>query len=270
MAKRRRQRVIGVVPRLGHGLRWLLRWLWAHPQPFVAIGTIALLAGVSVSFLRHSEAFRVAAVSVPDQSALRPPGTLIGANIWEVDLQRLSDELQRQQPSLKAVRVTRRLPSTIRIEPIRRIPVAQVRLDQWYPVDDEGVILPEGSAEGSAKLVKLVGVHRVANGLRLGKNDTSEPLALALRVLERVRKSPLSISRRVREINVAEPSEIRLVLASSDLPQDDGTEVRCGSEAELAAHLERLRAVLKVVGKQQLAVRYIDVRFPEPVIGPRT
>lgn len=270
MAKRRRQRMIGVVPRIGRGLRWLSRWLWTHPQPFIVTGATVLLVWWLASFLKHSEAFQVTAVSVPGASMLKPQATLIGANIWELDVNRLSDELHRQQPSLKAVRVTRRLPSTIRIEPIQRIPVAQVRLDQWYPVDGEGFILPEGSAEGSAKLVRLVGLNRTANGLRAGKDNTSEALTLALRVLERVRKSPLSISRRIREINVADPREIRLVLASSDLPEDDGIEVRCGAEAELAAHLERLRAVLKVVARQQLAVRYIDVRFPEPVIGPRT
>ena len=47
-------------------------------------------------------------------------------------------------------------------------------------------------------------------------------------------------------------------------------EVRCGAEADLATHLDRLQAVLKVIRRRSLAVRYIDLRFQEPVIGPRS
>jgi len=84
-----------------------------------------------------------------------------------------------------------------------------------------------------------------------------------LRVLETLRKAPALIARRLTEINVTDPQQIRLVL-------DGQTEVRCGSEAELGAHLERLRAALNVISKEHLSVQYIDVRFPEPVVGPRT
>jgi len=59
------------------------------------------------------------------------------------------------------------------------------------------------------------------------------------------------------------PQQLRFLL-------DGETEVRCGAETDLGVQLERLRATLKAISKQSMAVRYIDVRFKEPVIAPRT
>jgi hypothetical protein len=51
---------------------------------------------------------------------------------------------------------------------------------------------------------------------------------------------------------------------------DGTTEVRCGSEAELSDQLDRLQDALKTIARNQMTVRYIDVRFREPVVSPAT
>jgi hypothetical protein len=136
--------------------------------------------------------------------------------------------------------------------------VAQVRLDHWHPVDAEEFVLPEGSPEPAETLVRLAGVER--SGLRAGRQSRDERLRLGLRVIATLRRTPTLIARRVTEVNVSDPRQIRFLL-------DGRTEVRCGSEAELDAHLQRLRAALRAVAKESMEVRYIDVRFQEPVIG---
>ena len=112
-------------------------------------------------------------------------------------------------------------------------------------------------------LVRLSGVARAGAALSVGKANTDERLLLALRILQKLRRTPALVSRRFTEINVADPQQIRFVL-------DDELEVRCGSEPELDAHLSRLRASLRAVSHQPFPVGYIDVRFQEPVVGPRT
>lgn len=213
--------------------------------------------------MRRADAFRVTRVELPERPpfALRQP--LIGSNLWEVNLQALANDLKAQHPSLQDVRVIRRLPSTIRIEAIPRRPVAVARAGSWYPVDAAGFLLPEPSGLPPEHLVRLTGLPRALN---VGKDNADERLQLALRVLQQVHRAPPLVATHVTEVNVADDHEIRFLL---DLSGEE-TEVRCGSEAELIGQLSRLHAALKVMTKQQLPARYIDVRFPELVIGPRT
>lgn len=276
-SRKRRQRARGLIPWLGHGLLALGRVLVSHPQPFLMSGLLLLSGWALWSHVERADAFRITQVIPPSQSSLKLPDGVLQANLWRVDIRALADELKQQQPWLKEVRVVRRLPNALRIDAIARVPVAQVRLDRWYPLDREGFILPQGRAEPAAQLVRVAGLDRSAVALKTGTRNTDDRLSLALRVLEKLRRAPPSIARRLTEINVADPQQIRFVMDLPAPPQHVGgaqaggeTEIRCGSETELDAHLARLRAALKAMATQPLDVRYIDVRFSDPVIGQRT
>jgi len=262
--RRRHKRWVGALPRLGLGLWTAARWIIRHPQPAMLAVAIGGALWMLWSYVRRADAFQIAQVSLPANSALVLPESLIGHNLWAVDLQALSEQLQRQQPSFKAVRVIRQLPNTLRVDAIPRIPVAQVHLDRWYPVDREGFILTAAGAEPARRLVRLAGVDRTPGALKIGKPNADERLQLGLRVLARLQRAPALVSRRLVEINVADPRQVKFILEGE-------TEVRCGSEAELETHLSRLQAALRALARrQELAVQYIDVRFQEPVVGPRT
>lgn len=252
---------MGLLPWLGRRAAAGGRWLARHPQPFVLVAGSALVAWGLWGYAQRSDAFRITQVNLPQDSTLRVPPSVMGTNLWSLNLRSLSEELHQQQPWLRQVRVVRRLPNTVRIDALRRIPTAQVKLDRWYQVDGEGFILPEGRTEAFEGLIRLSGVNKTGT-LRAGKDNSDERLQLALRVAKGIRRSPVFVARKLAEVNVNDPQQIRLVL-------DGETEVRCGSEIELDAHLQRLRAVLKTLARQQLDVRYIDVRFQEPVVGPR-
>lgn len=262
MTKRRRQSFNGLVPQLGRGLFAGIRWFGRHPQPVIVLALAAGILWTLWSYAQRADAFRITQVHLPGQSSLKLPESLIGKNLWEVDIRALADSLHRQEPWLKTVRVVRQLPNTVRIQTISRIPLAQVKLAAWYPVDRDGFVLPEGTVEPSPNLLRITGVDQGRPGLKVGALNTDERLATGLRVAQSLRKTG-ALARRLTAIDVANLQQLRLTL-------DEETEVRCGAEAELSAQLERLRATLKVIARQQMAVRYIDVRFNEPVISPRT
>ena len=258
---RRTRRIAGLLPTLGRAAAAVGGWVVRHPQPWIATALLAAGTWALWHHAQQAEAFRVVMVQVPAQSSLRPPQSLIGANLWDVNLPLVAGELKRQAPALKDVRVIRQLPNTIRIEPVTRAPVAQVRVSGWHAIDEEGFILPEATAEPADRLIRFTGLDRAATPVRAGKGNDDERVQLALRVLKVLRRNPL-LARRITEINVADVDQIRFVL-------DEQTEVRCGSETELSANLDRLRATLRAIAKQSVDVAYIDVRFHEPVIGPR-
>jgi len=275
MGARRRRRIIGIIPRAGRAVWAAGRWALTHPGPFLFLTAMVAGAWLLWGYVRRAEVFHIAQVDLPADSSLHVRRPLIGDHLLTVDLRMLADELRRQQPSLKEVRVIRRLPDTLVIEPIPRVPVAQARIGpatrspgggtgRWHPVDADGFILPDGSVEPAEGLVRLVGFERGGSALSVGKEQKDERVRLALRVLAALQRTGSLIARRLAEVDVSDPQQIRFLI-------DGGaTEVRCGSEAELGAHLARLEAALRAIDRQPFEVGYIDVRFQEPVIHPRT
>ena len=264
MGARRRRRLIGIMPRLGRACWAAGRWSLRHPGSFLLIAGLSAGGWTLWGFAQRAEVFHIVQVDVPAGSSLQIRRPLIGENLLTLDLGALAEELTRQQPELKEVRIVRRLPDTLTIRPIPRVPVAQVRLGQWHPVDEDGFILPAGSAEPAEQLVRLAGFERGGSRLGAGQESRDERLRLALRVLAALQRTRSLMARRLTEVDVSDPQQIRFFI-------DGGaTEIRCGSEAELDAHLERLAATLKAIDRHPFDVGYIDVRFQEPVIHPRT
>jgi len=262
MAKRS-TRIKGLLPRLVQGLRATLRWAVRHPQPAVILVMLCGVAGGLWSYVQRADAFRITQVQLPASSSLKLSDPLVGDNLWTLDIRAVAEHLSRQHPWLRQVRVIRQPPNTIRIETIPRLAVAQVHVRQWHPVDADGFLLPQASASPLDRLPRLAGLDQGNGSLKVGAINTDERLKTALRVLKMLQRAPALMSRRVTELNVADVQQLRFVI-------DGEIEIRCGSEAEVPRQLERLLAVLKRVAKQSVAVRYIDVRFREPVIGPRT
>ncbi len=263
MARRRARRVKGLLPRLLAGLWRGVVWFVRHPQPLVVLAVLAAaLLGVW-RVVTQSEAFRITTIQLPSDSTLEAPHSLIGHNLWTVDLAAVARELQAQQPRLKHVRVIRDLPNTLRVEVAERMPVAQLRLGQWYAVAADGFILPGASAKPLAGLPVLKGLQTPKGSFKAGRENTDGHLRAALQIVSRLQRAPVLEGHQLATVDVGDARQLTFVI-------DDGTEIRCGSPAELAAHLERLGPVLQMVARQQLAIRYIDLRFNDPVIGPST
>jgi len=263
MARRSKKRVTGVIPRLFKALGSALGWGFRNPQFLIVV---IVLFGLSLGVWRQIQrldAFRVERIEMPGDSQLHLPDSVMGANIWEIDLQTLAATLKRQEPWLKAVRVVRVLPSTLRVDIIERSAAGQVQLDQWYPVDAEGFILPQGSRKPQESISRLIGTESPQAPLRVGRVNTGSSLQLALRVLASLKRSPVLDARRVGVVDVSDPNQISFIIG-------EDTEIRCGSEAELNEQMDRLKTALEQISKQQIEVRYIDVRFQEPVVSPRT
>jgi cell division septal protein FtsQ len=261
----RRKRLKGFFP-------WLGRWLVAgaghlarHPHLPIAAGLLAAATTLVWQVMCQADLFRVTRIELPDGSPLIPPSALLQRNIWDVNLRAVAEELADQQPALKEVRVIRELPSVIRIEPVWRVPVAQLRLERrWHLVDQEGVVWPDGALEPVEHVIRIVGMEQAGTADTLSEAE----IQLALRVVQRVDRAAARLAPRVTKINVADPREIRLTLEADAVPTGRQVEVRCGAETELDAQLERLEASLRALDRHALPVKTIDVRFPEPVVIP--
>lgn len=250
----------GLFPWLWERIVSGVTWIAQHPQPIIISFVIAGVLWGFWTQARYAEAFNVAHVELPTDIDFAINDPVVGRNIWEVDIQELAKQLEQQQPWLKDVRVVRALPDKIRIEAIHRIPVAQVRLDEWYPVDSRGYILPQPVNTDQAALVQLEGFARTSTRLKAGRMNEHPELLRALRIVGVLRQSPILQDYRLSHLNIADTDKIRIYL-------DGEIEVLCGSEAELPTNLQRLRIALEQLQRTGTTdIRQIDVRFPQPVV----
>ena len=269
---KRRRKVVGLLPRLGRALGRGIKQLVLHPQSVIAVA-VAIACGVWLwQAAIQSDAFRVSAVLLPAGSSLKVPPDVMGQNLWRVDVQALANALHEQQPALKRVRVIRALPNTLQVELAERRPIAQLRAvrskspAEWHAVDGEGYVFTEGRSAPWETLIVIQGVESPRDAgakLETGRLNTHPRLVKALRLAERLRQAPALAGHHLTTIDVGDPHQLTFLI-------DEDVEIRCGGEDELHQQLERLRSALQLVSRKKLMVRYIDVRFTDPVIGPRT
>ncbi len=250
---RRRHR--GVIPQLGLFLWRAVRWVVTRPALWVLL-MVGVGGGSGMWYLlTQTEAFRIARIEAPHDLEIALPNDLIGRNLWTVDLQQLTSQLKARHPHLKRIRVLRRLPQTLVIDVLARMPVGQVKQAkasgaQWHPVDREGMLLPSVGRLPSKDLVVLKGIG--------GEEDRRR----AVRIAERLQRHPALIGHRVTSVDLQDPHRLIVVL-------DEAMEIRLGPEDQLAQQLTRLRIALNVITQHSVDVSYIDVRFEEPVIGQK-
>ena len=262
MASRRRRRAVpGVIPRLGRAVFGGIQYVFSHPQPVLALALCAASAWGVWRLVTVSDAFRVTRVELPAGVEDLTVPELRGVNIWSVNLPALAEALNDQRPEWKWVRVTRLLPTTIRIDVRQRAPVAQVQLGTWHAVDAEGYVFATGAAERLPDLPSLQGAAEPKAPVKAGRVNASTKLGLGVKVVDALRRADALRAHRLTSVDVGDPRRLTFML-------DDAVEVRCGSADELDGQLARLGAVLQRLEQQAISVRYVDLRFPDPVIGP--
>jgi len=264
MKRRKRILRIGLIPRLWQFIVGGFRWVFDNPQPAIIVCVSAVIVWGLWGYVRRVGAFEIEHVHISDVMNVELEESIRGRDLWDVDIKALATSLQVHQPELKEIRVIRQLPNTLLIEAIERIPVAQIKVGwAWHLVDDEGFILSEHGAHPYEEVPRLTGLNAARPALKISRQNRLPHIQTALRILKLLRFNPVIEGKRLTEINVADLRQIKFIM-------DEQIEVRCGSEYELDAHLARLSATLKALALQDTPVGFIDLRFSEPVIGPRT
>ncbi len=227
------------------------RWRRVARVVGLSVAALALLSSPwwGRESLRRMDFFRVRRVEIegtryvsPDQivSRLRVDTT---ASVWD-DLSALEVRV-RQHPSVREVRIRRRLPGTIVVTVTENLPVALVQATAGLvPVDAAGRSLPIDPTSTDVDLPVLA------------TRDTA-----ALRVLGELREVAPALFGRIGEVRRMERGELRFRLAEQPAPD-------ILTSANVSA--DRLAEIVPV--EQDLARRNrraieLDLRFREQVIA---
>ncbi len=183
-----------------------------------------------------------------------------GRNIFSVDVKAIADRVYAKYPDAKDIRVRRVLPDRLLLAVTLRKPVALVSDGRYYPVDKDGVVLPNADASSWQKIPVITGLDLNA-GDKVGRRCDAKGLKVALDLLLAMQRSMFLSEYTVTSIDVSDPRNISFFL-------EDGLEVKIGREN----FRERLKTLLQTLRNPKLIVsriKYIDLRFKDVVMGQK-
>jgi cell division septal protein FtsQ len=235
------------------------------------IAAVALLFAATVfflvkAFLYKSDYFKLRVVETRAAFLDRTAAGMIsnqvlslykGQNMFKIPLQFIARSIQTSYADVKDVTARIALPDRLVVDIKLRKPIALVRNNKYYPIDEEGVVLPALAASGvMTDLPAIDGID-----LKYGRKNTSRNLRLAMDLLREIRQAKFMAPLGVISINAADPRNMSFFLKS-------GLEVKIGSEN----FKDRLDALAKTLKDPRLIIdriKYIDVRFEDVAIGPK-
>jgi cell division septal protein FtsQ len=154
--------------------------------------------------------------------------------------------------------LTRAFPDTVVATIALRKAVAQLYQEYYYPVDRDGVILSGVKDSPLNTLPVINGVY--ANlSTQVGKLVDSNQLKKTLLLLKELKSSGILNEHTLMAIDISNIRNAVFFL-------ENGLEVKVGYE-DFALRLENLKKVLRDPKLKPTDVKYIDLRFREPVIG---
>lgn len=187
-------------------------------------------------------------------------GMLTDRNIFNVDIRAIRDYMLNNYRELLDLRLMRAFPNSVIAYIILRKPIAQISHGLYYPVDKDGVILSGAKDSPDGKLPIISGI-RTDVDRQVGNPTESTRVRAALLLLRELSSSGILDGHKLVEIDI---SSIRNPIFFLE----DGLEVKIGSR-DYAAKLENLKKILQDPKIRPTDIRYVDLRFKEPVIGPK-
>lgn len=182
---------------------------------------------------------------------------LKGINIFTVDLDRLSSNLNSRYPDYRTIVLARCLPNCICVDFKKREVIAYVKLYRYFAVDERGVLFnPEGE-DLKPDIPVILGLQTKIFGPKSGARFDIKELRLALDLIREVKNINKLSEYNIKKINASDARELSFYIL-------DNTEVKIGEE--IKEKLMVFSSLLAHISSELKNIRYIDLRFREPVI----
>lgn len=227
---------------------------------------IALVVMSARILLMTSSFFAVRDIVVDEQAQPLEISDLVklkGQNIFTVDLVKAEERLRVKYPQLARLRVMRRCPDQLVVSAIKRDPFALASLD-GHPcvIDRAGYIIgPPQEDQRSLPVIKGLKRQKVITGNPV----EDERVHAALDIIERFHLDKVLSSIALVSVVIDDPARIVCLLG-----RDETTSFDVIIDKDNAMPGLRMFAGVIARGGLDLAlVKYIDLRFGEPVIGQK-
>jgi cell division septal protein FtsQ len=194
---------------------------------------------------------------------------LLGRNIFAVDLGEEERNIARLYPGYREIKLIRVFPDRLFALFIRRRPVALVKLYRYFCVDEDAVLfdLSADAATLSAELPVISGLDTKIFGPKAGRKYNARELLLGVKIIKAIRDNRRLAKLRIKNIDVVNPANASFVVLLPVQAEPAGVdiEIRIGQEY-IVDKINILASLLVQERRDWSNIKYIDLRFKEPVI----
>jgi cell division septal protein FtsQ len=216
------------------------------------------------NLFQHLDYFNIRSIDIDPSLQFidkRDVKNLVGKNIFAINLKAIEHKLSYKYPQASQLKVTKRFPDQISVIAKQRMPIAQIQIqDKTVIIDEEGVILALEN-EKNKNLMNIVGAKLKNPKLVLGLPLRGTNLWMALKIIKSFKENSSLTKYSISEINVENLSKIYFTL-------DNNLEIIVDRDKVA----QKMRVLGVILSQEQLDfkhVKYVDLRFKEPVIGKK-
>jgi len=228
-----------------------------------ALAVMALIAGLRGVFA--SSLFTVRSIMIADniQPLELPELTkLKGHNLFAADLSKLEAKVRARYPQLADVRVMRRFPDQISVTAVKREPFAKVLIDGRLSVIDRYGYMMGSPIEGQESLTVIKGLkHQKVSAGTLVEDDRVKMGSMIAMLFHQ--DKGLS-SAHLAMVNLEDVTRI-----VCDLQIEEADFQVFIDKENIPARLKTLSQVLSRGGLDLKQIKYMDLRFGEPILGQK-
>jgi len=212
----------------------------------------------------HVDYFKVRSVTIDPSLQFinkRDLRNLMGKNIFTVDLKAVQRKLNFKYPQTSQLKVIKRFPNRISVLAKQRIPFAQLQIQNQTVVLDKEAVILSLEQKRDKNLPNIVGVKINNPKLVLGAPLRGPNIWLTLKIIKLFNANSGLASYSIRDVNVESLSKIYFTLSNKlDIVID---------KDKIAQKIRVLSVVLAQDRLDLKDVKYIDLRFKEPIIGKK-
>lgn len=186
-------------------------------------------------------------------------GQIKGQSLLNIDTANIRSQLIRTYPEYKEIYVIKKYPSSLKIEALRRKPLAQIQSGKYYLIDREGVILDDGKSQAWSDLTKIE-ISAPNRSFRRGERIKDSGLNYSFELIDTIKRNDdLGEDLSVKLINARLPEATYMLI--------DGIKVIVG-QGNFDRKIGLLHKTLQETLKDKLSlVKYIDLRHKKIYIG---
>ena len=183
---------------------------------------------------------------------------LQGRNIFKVDLKKESLRLSGLYPGYKKIKLVRVFPDRIFVNLLERKALAYLKLHRYFCVDESLVLFDLPKEMEEVGLTLILGVDRRIYDPTPGARVNLKELALAIDIIKEARINPILRDYQIKTISVPSLNNASFSIAG-------GPEVKISGN-DIKSKIAILSSLVNQEKNNLGSIRYIDLRFREPVI----
>ena len=227
---------------------------------------IAILTIASFQWANYRKIFELGELSISGENFLAKSeyNEIIGSidikSIKGFDIEDLSERLELN-PFVKAVRVSKHYPSTIKIEIVEREPIAIINNKVQLMIDDNAIVLPNNTTIENSLIPVLSGFNPATDLYPLGQITYSIKVKEAIEILAYIKNNYNDFYDEISELTINKDDEYEIILS------EEPTRVILGKN-NISKKIKILKNFDKALGQRQLtSYRLLDMRYSKQLIA---